>query len=303
MHPAPSLIVFTVLSGLGMGMIAWVGLGLGDWDHTFGWVAGFLALVIGGIGGVASVGHLGRPDRAWRAFTQWRSSWLSREACLMVTAKVTFTLYLALWLLFGVQVSVLGWLAAFLAMATVYATAMIYAQLRTVPRWSGTPTPFLFVVLSLAGGLLATGSIKGFTGGDVPVIYSLCWLTVAAGSMVWWTQQAAGARRSLHGSSMETATGLGNIGRVKMLEPPHTGSNYLLKEMAYQVGRARAFQLRKIGAFLGFILPLVLSLLALAMGPWTLLIALVCHLAGMFALRWLFFAEAEHVQALYYGMR
>jgi DMSO reductase anchor subunit len=31
--------------------------------------------------------------------------------------------------------------------------------------------------------------------------------------------------------------------------------------------------------------------------------ALLVHLAGMLALRWLFFAEAEHVQALYYGRR
>ncbi|MEL6997753.1 MAG: DmsC/YnfH family molybdoenzyme membrane anchor subunit [Pseudomonadota bacterium] len=303
MHPAPSLIAFTVLSGLGMGMIAWVGLGLGDWDHTFGWIAGILSLMVGGIGGVASVGHLARPDRAWRAFTQWRSSWLSREACLMVTAKVTFTLYLGFWLLLGIELKLLGWIAAALAMATVYATAMIYAQLRTVPMWSGTPTPFMFMVLSLTGGLLATGAIKGLVGLETPVLYSLAWLVVAAGTVIWWTQQAAGAGRSLDGSTMETATGLGNIGRVKMLEGPHTGSNYLLSEMAFEVGRARAFQLRKIGAFAGFVLPLVLTLLALGVGGWAMLIALLCHIGGMMALRWLFFAEARHVQALYYGMR
>ncbi|MEM9059506.1 MAG: DmsC/YnfH family molybdoenzyme membrane anchor subunit [Pseudomonadota bacterium] len=303
MHPPPSMIVFTVLTGLGMGMIAWVGLGLGDWDVTFGWIAGVLALMIGGLGGVASVGHLGRPSRAWRAFTQWRSSWLSREACLMVVAKVTFTLYLGLWLVLGVEFKLLGWVAAALAMATVYATAMIYAQLRTVPMWSGTPTPFMFIVLSLTGGLLATGAIKGVITGETPVLYALAWLVVAGGTVVWWTQQAAGAGRSLDGSTMETATGLGSIGRVKMLEAPHTGSNYLLKEMAYQVGRTRAFQLRKIGAIAGFVLPLVLTLLALGVGGWAMLVALVCHIAGMLALRWLFFAEARHVQALYYGMR
>jgi DMSO reductase anchor subunit len=32
-------------------------------------------------------------------------------------------------------------------------------------------------------------------------------------------------------------------------------------------------------------------------------LALVAHVTGMLALRWLFFAEAEHVQALYYGKR
>lgn len=301
MHPPPSMIIFTVLTGLGLGMIAWIGLGLGSESHLFGWIAGPLALAVAGIGGVASVGHLARPDRAWRAFSQWRSSWLSREACLMVIATVTFVIYLAFWLLFDIRITVLGWIAAALAMATVYATAMIYAQLRTVPRWSAPPTPHLFIVLSLAGGVLAGSAIKGLIGMDVSVGYVLLWLVVAAGVAVWWQTQAAGARRGFHGSSMETATGLAGLGRVRLLEPPHTGSNYLLREMAFEVGRTRAFQLRWLGAFLGFILPLVLALIAWGLGGWVLILAVLCHVAGMLALRWLFFAEAEHVQALYYG--
>ena len=303
MHPAPSLIFFTVMSGLGMGMVAWIGLGLGSESHLFGWIAGPLALAVAGIGGVASVGHLARPERAWRAFTQWRSSWLSREACLMVTAKVTFLVYLALWLLLDLRIPVLGWIAAALAMATVYATAMIYAQLRTVPRWSVAPTPHLFITLALAGGVLAGSAVKGALGLEIPVGYILIWQIAGAAVAVWWQTQAAGARRSYYGSTMESATGLGGIGRVSMLEPPHTGSNYLLKEMAFQVGRARAFQLRKMGAYLGFALPLILTVLAFAVSDWILLIALASHVVGIMALRWLFFAEAEHVQALYYGQR
>lgn len=303
MHPAPSLIVFTVLSGLGMGMIAWIGLGIGDESHLFGWIAGPLALVIAGVGGVASVGHLGRPDRAWRAFTQWRSSWLSREACLMVVCKVTFTLYLALWLLLDVEIALLGWIAAAMALATVYATAMIYAQLRTVPRWSGAPTPQMFLIFALAGGMLANGMLKGVTTGETPTGWILLALVGAAATAVWWQTQAAGARRALYGSTMETATGLGGLGRVRQLEPPHTGSNYLLKEMAYKVGRRRAFELRRLGAILGFAAPFFLALSAFVLGPWVLLLALAAHVAGIMALRWLFFAEAEHVQALYYGQK
>jgi DMSO reductase anchor subunit len=255
-----------------------------------------------------SVGHLARPDRAWRAFTQWRSSWLSREACLMVTAKVTFLIYLALWLLLDIRVPVLGWIAAALSGATVYATAMIYAQLRTVPRWSATPTPHLFLVLALTGGVLAGSAIKALIGLDIPTGYILLWLLVATGTAIWWQTRAAGARRGFNGSSAETATGLTGLGQVRLLEPPHTGSNYLLKEMAYQVGRARAYQLRKIAAFLGFLTPVLLAVLAYAFqsldfaAPF-LLLALASHLAGIAALRWLFFAEAEHVQALYYGMK
>ncbi len=303
MHPAPSIIVFTVLSGLGMGMIAWIGLGLGTESHLFGWLGGPISIVIAGLGGVASVGHLGRPDRAWRAFSQWRSSWLSREACLMIATMVAYAAYLAFWLLLGWRFWLLGWIVAALALATVYATAMIYHQLRAVPRWSGTPTPHLFVVLAMAGGLLAGSAVKALVGLSVPTGYVLLSLVISAAMMLWWQTQAAGARRGLYGSSAETATGLSGRGQVRQLEPPHTGSNYLLREMAYSVGRARAFQLRWIGAFLGFILPLVLALLSLGLGGWVLIVALLCHISGILALRWLFFAEAEHVQALYYGAR
>ena len=303
MHPAPSMIVFTVLSGLGLGMIAWIGLGIGGGSHLFGWIAAPMALVIAALGGAASVGHLGRPDRAWRAFSQWRSSWLSREACLMIATMGVFVVYVALWLLTDTRLRLLGWIAAALAMATVYATAMIYHQLRTIPRWSGTPTPAMFVVFSLVGGLLGTGGAMSLAGLDAPTFWTLLAVIFAAAVAVWWQTQAAGARRGLNGSSMETATGLGRIGRVRLFEPPHTGSNYLLSEMAYRIGRARAFQLRKLGAILGFLVPLGLVVLSWLIGDWALLVALICHVAGMLALRWLFFAEAEHVQALYYGIR
>jgi DMSO reductase anchor subunit len=301
MHPAPSLIVFTVLTGLGLGMVAWMGLGLGSESHLFGWIAGPLALAVTGIGGVASIGHLANPGNAWRAFSQWRSSWLSREACLMVATKICFVIYLAFWLLLDIRIWPLGWITAGLAVATVYATSMIYAQLRTVPRWSATPTPHLFIALSMSGGVLAGSAVKGLIGLDVPIEYVLIWFVMAAAVTVWWQTQAAGARRGHDGSSMETATGLAGLGQVRLFEPPHTGSNYLLKEMAFEVGRARAFQLRKLGAFAGFLIPLVLIILALGLGAWVLMLALICHVAGMVFLRWLFFAEAEHVQALYYG--
>ena len=308
MHPPPSMIVFTVLTGLGLGMIAWIGLGLGSESHLFGWAAGPLSLVVTLIGGLASLGHLGRPDRAWRAFSQWRSSWLSREACLMAVTIVAFVAYLAFWLLMDIRFWGLGWISAALAGATVYATSMIYAQLRTVPFWSATPTPHLFIAMMMAGGLLAGSAIKALVGLDIPIGYILLWMVGAAGTAIWWQTQAAGAHRSHDGSTMETATGLSAVGQVKMLEAPHTGSNYLLKEMAYKVGRERAFQLRKIGALLGFVVPILLALLAwgflpLGLGGLFLLIAVPCHAAGMMALRWLFFAEAEHVQALYYGMK
>lgn len=303
MHPAPSIIVFTVLSGLGLGTIATVGLGFGGQGHLFGWIAGTLAMVITGIGGVASAGHLGRPDRAWRAFSQWRSSWLSREAVLLVATMAVFGLYLAFWLFGDIRLHSLGWMAAAMAAATIYSTAMIYAQLKTVPRWSGTPTAPLFLILAGAGGLIVNGVAASLAGVAGPGWLLVIALVVAVGAAVWWQTEAAGARRGLDGSSMETATGLAGLGRVRLLEPPHTGSNYLLAEMAYGVARRRAHELRIVGAVLGFLVPLAVALLALVLPDWVLIAALISHVTGMLALRWLFFAEAEHVQALYYGIK
>ncbi len=306
MHPAPSMIVFTVLTGIGLGMVAWIGIGLAGGAHHAGgagWAAVVLAFLAAGLGGVASVGHLASPSRAIYAFSQWRSSWLSREACLLLATMAVFALYAGLWLLGDLRIAPLGWLSAALALATIYATAMIYGSIRAVPRWSGTPTRALFLVTALAGGLLATGAAVGIVGVDAPVWAVLLALVAAAAVAVWWQTRAAGARRNLDGSTIETATGLSGRGRASLFERPHTGPNYLLDEMAFHVGRARAYQLRLLGAALGYLLPIVLALLALPFGGWLLVLALISHVAGMLALRWLFFAEAEHVQALYYGMR
>ncbi|HUF86288.1 MAG TPA: DmsC/YnfH family molybdoenzyme membrane anchor subunit [Thermohalobaculum sp.] len=303
MHPAPSIVVFTVLSGLGLGMMAWLGLGLGPDGGAYRWLASALALGLTGLGGIASTGHLGRRENAWRAFSQWRSSWLSREACLMLAAMAVFGLHAALWCLGGLRLWPLGLAAAGLALATIHATAMIYAQLRAVPRWSATPTPALFVVSALTGGLLGAAAAAGLTGASAPAGWTALALLLDGAVWVWWQTAAAGATRGAKGSSMETATGLGFMGRVRLLEAPHTGANYLLDEMAFRVARNRAFELRRLGAVLGYLVPLALALLAPVLGGWLLAPALVAHLAGMLALRWLFFAEAEHVQALYYGRR
>ncbi len=303
MHPAPSIVLFTVFSGLGLGQMVWLGLGLGPDDGLFRWLASALALGLAAAGGLFSTGHLGRRENAWRAFSQWRSSWLSREACLMVAAMAAFGLYAAIWCLGGVRLWGLGLAASALSAATIYSTAMIYAQLKTVPRWSVTPTPALFLVTGLTGGLLATGAVSGLVGAVVAGWWAALALAVAAGVAVWWQTSAAGAGRASQGSSVESATGLGFMGRVRSFEAPHTGSNYLLREMAYEVGRRRAFELRRLGAVLGYLAPLVLALLGLILGGWLMALALAAHVAGMLALRWLFFAEAEHVQALYYGRR
>lgn len=100
---------------------------------------------------------------------------------------------------------------------------------------------------------------------------------------------------------MESATGLGHIGKVKAFEPPHTGTNYLMREFIHVVGRKHAQKLRIIALALGFVVPVIALLLPF--GHFLALIAVISHVAGIFVSRWLFFAQAEHVVGLYYGKR
>jgi len=288
MHPAPSVIIFTTLSGLGFGLLIWLGLGL---PPVTGWVAFVFfvvayALAVGGL--LASTFHLGRPERAMKAFSQWRTSWLSREGVTSVAALIVMALYGAGLVFWGEAWRPLGWLGAALSLATVISTAMIYAQLATVPRWNTALTPVLFVALSLAGGALLAGQVAA----------ALVLLPLAAAAQVawWWRGDRALARS---GTTLASATGLGGAGRVRAFEPPHTGNNYLLREFVFQVGRRHALKLRAIALVLGFVLPV--ALLLLPFGHVLAALAVLCHLAGVAAARWLFFAEAEHVVGLYYG--
>ena len=100
---------------------------------------------------------------------------------------------------------------------------------------------------------------------------------------------------------MSSATGLGSIGTVRAFEPPHTGTNYLLREFVFQIGRKHAMKLRIISIVLLAVIPVLL--LALPFSHFWALLAVVSHIAGVLASRWLFFAEAEHVVGLYYGKR
>lgn len=290
MHPAPSVIFFTTFSGLGFGLLMWLGVGL---PAVTGWTAfAFFAIAyVMAVGGLlASTFHLGRPERAIKAFSQWRSSWLSREAWCAVAALVVMGLYGAGLVFLETRFTLLGILGAVFSLATVYTTSMIYTQLKTIPRWNMPLTPVKFISFSIAGGALLAGEVN-------TAIVLL--LVAGAVQLLTWAQGDKAFAAS--GTNMATATGLGSVGTVRAFEPPHTGTNYLLREFVHVIGRKHAQKLRIISLILMVVLPVILLLL-----PFSHIfgvLALVSHVAGVLTARWLFFAQAEHVVGLYYGKR
>jgi DMSO reductase anchor subunit len=290
MHPSPSVIIFTALSGLGFGLLVFLGLKIPDVTGVLAFiffVIGF-GLAVGGL--ISSTFHLGRPERSLKAFKQWRSSWLSREAIAAVFTLSVMAVYAIGRIFFDYDIRILGVAGAIMSIVTVFTTSMIYAQLKSIPRWNTKLTPAYFLSLSLAGGALLAGQIK------------FCLLLLLISGIIQLLVWVKGDRAlALSGTTIESGTGLGTIGRVRAFEPPHTGTNYLLKEFVHIVGRKHSAKLRIIALILMIGTPILLH--SLSFSYFLAALSVISHTAGLFISRWLFFAEAEHVVGLYYGKR
>ena len=348
MRPTFSIIAFTVLSGLGYG--AWFLQGLGwaigpvcaapfvspsgvTMTHCqipFATIAGFsLAFVLVSMGLTASLGHLGKPMRAWRAFSQWRSSWLSREGVAALLTFIPAALLLAqalgeLWLQStatgdhipprwwtGLGWSdyarpVLGLLLAAGAVATVFCTANIYASLKPIRAWHERHVVPAYLLLALYGGALllsASATLDGMMWhrdrqillfGTIVLAVICAWLK----RNYWRSIDAQTSADAGH------AIGLEALGMVRSFEQPHTEENYLTHEMGFVLARRHAHKLRRIALVAAFLVPAVLAAVALvapATHPFMVWLAFASGMTGILVERWLFFAEAKHAVMAYYG--
>jgi sulfite dehydrogenase (quinone) subunit SoeC len=288
MNPAPSVIIFSVLSGAGFGLLAYLGVGAVQptgWGAFLWWGLGY-GLAIAGL--LAATFHLGNPKNAIKAFSQWRTSWLSREAWASVaTLLILAPVALSDWLGLGWP-RLPGMIGAALALFTVFTTSMIYTQIRAVPRWHHWITPVMFVAFALAGGAVLADQFR-----IAP------WLLALVGGVLVAAWTIGDGQFARAGATLGTATGLDRIGKPAVFELPHTGGNYLTREMIHVVGRKHAMKLRGIALAFAALLPALVLMVTSSL--WGLALAAVLHLIGAFAARWLFFAEAEHVVGLYYG--
>lgn len=309
MRPAASVLLLTTLTGFGYGLLAWVGayaaLGLLSTKPWFALGAIALALLLASLGLIASTLHLGRKERAWRAFSQWRSSWLSREAVAAVlTYPVAIAFAAAVYDGSGVAARALGIAAAAASLITVFCTSMIYASLKPIRQWHNAHTAPDYLIYALFSGavLLALlhAAVFGTPGAAAAACVACAAVALIAKGLYW---RHIDAQTPL--ATLASAIGLPKGTEAKPLDAPHFTENYVLREMGFTIARRHATKLRRIALTVGFAAPLVLSLLASF--SWLPLVtsatALACAALGLLTERWLFFAEATHVSALYYGRR
>lgn len=310
MHPAYSVIFFTTASGAGYGLLIWLGLAhlLGYMPESwwFRFVAFGLALALITAGLLSSTAHLGRPERAWRAFSQWRSSWLSREGVAAVATYIPAGFF-ALTSIFGLYLgneNLWPFLTVIGALVTVWCTAMIYASLTTIRAWNDSFVPAIYVLLALAtGGILYCGLMTLMAG----ISQGAVWAVLAAVLGGWLLKVLYWSRLDGRSKTLTTADAIGlpKLKDVRPIEAPHSQANFVMREMGFSVARKHADRIRTYAVLGLFIVPAIccLALLALPTGfaPLFGLVAILSASAGVLAERWLFFAEAQHVVTLYYG--
>ena len=224
MHPALSIVLFTTSSGAGFALLLLLGLfaplGLLPASAGFAFVALAVAVVLAAAGLVSSVFHLGRPERAWRAFSQWRSSWLSREGVFSLLTFVPLSVFGIGWVFFGATrgiVGLCGIAAAALAATTIYCTGKIYASLKPIHQWHNGWVVPNYLALGLTGGCLVLDFLVRLW---VPHAAALAVLAVALVLAAWWIKERYWLfidTRSAR-STVASATALGRRGRVRLFE-------------------------------------------------------------------------------------
>ena len=310
MKPAFSVIFFTTLSGFGYGLAFWLAADAlvapeAVADPWLGGVGLALALAAISAGLLSSTLHLGHPERAWRAVSQWRSSWLSREGVAALASLPAIGLLWLVWMVGGGSgaLAILAALSVVLAALTVACTGMIYQSLKPIAAWANPlTTPVYLLYAAMTGAYAAAALAAWFVGFDDIRVWAAIVLTalVALAKFVYWRRAA-----DVRAINPEDATGLGRIGRVRQLEAPHATENYITREMGFRIARRHAGRLRAIAVVVGMAAPAALGLIALAAGGGGIVLALAAAaaLAGAVVERWLFFAEAKHAVMAFYGER
>lgn len=302
MHPAWSVIFFTVLAGMGQGLFLMLvradGLGADPRELAIG---GAISVALMGAGLLCSFFHLGHPMRAWRAMAMWRTSWLSREVIVLPLTIAVIALWSLEQYLGKPHTGVLGAVGVVLCFVLWYCTGMIYACLRFLREWAHWLTPVNFVLLGWMSGATLFAALwyaaYGAETGRSTVIAALV-LTLAA-----WAMRLASLVRNRGLKPVSTAQSAIGVktAKLKQMSQGATGGSFNTREFFHGKSLAFVGSVKSVALALSFGVPAFLLLVAtqypIAGLP---ALAAVSQLLGLLAERWLFFAQANHPQNIYY---
>ncbi len=178
------LIWMLVLSQWGIGMLVgeWMyalkGRGIGVVNEVY-----FLGIGLFFAGLMASVFHLGRPQKAWKFFLGLRTSWLSREILMFnIFSCMVVVDVLNRWFSWLPETISSFWpgLLIFVGFGAVWSSCMIYHDTRR-PQWDIFKTASRFYGTVLLGLAFQTMVSKGFSTGSTSGVGLILACLVALG--------------------------------------------------------------------------------------------------------------------------
>ena len=322
MHPAFSVIFLTTLIGVGQGLFlalfsaqAYTELNLlpSMSDTNFFGMGSVLALLFVTGGLISSVFHLGHPERAWRAASMWRTSWLSREVLALPTMMLMIFIYGVMHLFgldgaltvggktFSYSLLVAGSFGVVAAFILFVCTGMIYACIKFLQEWATPLTVINYALFGIASGFTLAAAFSSFyEAADMTKFFSV-WAVILT-VVVMLTRLASLFRNSRikYKSSMKSAIGVRH-NKIEQKAMGMQGGSYNTRE--YFHGKTAAFlkSVKYIFLVLVFPVPVILLVMGMNSADSTLLVAaFVVQYAGLIFERWFFFAQANHPQNLYY---
>ncbi|MEM7564149.1 MAG: DmsC/YnfH family molybdoenzyme membrane anchor subunit, partial [Pseudomonadota bacterium] len=252
--------------------------------------------------------------RAWRAAAMWRTSWLSRE---VICLPIVMGLIVAYWLLqflnldtvifilpntFPVMLSTLIGLFAFFAVLILFVcTAMIYTCLKFLRQWHHPLTVVNFTFMGLASGFTLATVVSAAGSGDYFNYFANTAITLTIIALLTRFLSIQRNRNLRSPSSLQSAIGIHHP-NIRQLAQGAMGGSFNTRAFIHQYGATVVLLARRFLLLSGFILPVILLLLADETSVIFCGFAFMLQMAGFMVERWYFFIEAEHPQNIYYQM-
>lgn len=321
MHPAFSVIFLTTLIGVGQGLFLalyssqfYSAFNLFSVENEAGFYTGgaFMVLLFLTAGLGASFFHLGRPERAWRSATKWRTSWLSREVIVLPAFMFMVAVYGALYFLswdpnltsdnlpVGKLSFLVGTVAVVICFALFICTGMIYACLKFLEEWHTPLTPLNYLLLGTASGFTFATAFASSYAPELIGFYANLAIVLTLLALVFRSISLIRNGRIKHRSTLQSAIGVRH-NRITQTAQGAMGGSFNTRE--YFHGRTRAFlkSIKWLFLVLTFVLPVILLVLGETLEFDMLFgLAFMVQYLGLIAERWFFFAQAKHPQNLYY---
>jgi len=318
MNPAFSVIFFTTLIGAGQGLFSALYIGevyaffnIVDKGNSSQMIETglFLVVILMTIGLFASMFHLGRPERAWQAMSQWRTSWLSREIIILMV----FVVMVILWglayfikgslLLSNLEVRfdlLIGLIATILAIFLYICTAMIYVVIKFIQEWSTPLTVFNYVSLGLSSGFTQVVALASYFQSPLIDFYTIWALTLILVAMIMRLLSLYRNKHIKHKSTIKTALGVQHM-KVRHISQESAISSYNAREFFHHSSMGLMQLIKWFFLVFAFVMPFFLVIFGWSEGnPGIFVAAILIQYIGLLAERWHFFAQANHPQNIYY---